>query len=77
MATALYSSDGVYFARLSGGTVLAWSSTGAGWSKDRVELPAGAEQIGFAALPEELREEVLAVLTRADAVQGPVGGAEN
>ena len=77
MASALYSNDGVYFARLSGGTVLAWSSTDAGWGKDRVELPAGAQQIGFAALPEELREEVLAVLARADAVQGPLGGAKN
>ena len=40
-------------------------------------MPAGAEQIGFASLPEELREEVLAVLARADAVQGPLGGAKN
>lgn len=77
MATALFNDAGAYFARLSGGTVLRWCQDGEGWTKDRTELPAGATQIGFAALPEELREEVLAVLARAEAVQGPMGGTNN
>ena len=77
MSAALFIDDGAYYARLSGGTGLKWRREGAGWTKDRVELPAGAEQIGFAALPEELREEVLAVLARAEAVQGPMRGTNN
>ena len=77
MSAALFIDEGAYFARLSGGTVLRWCRAETGWTKDRVELPAGAEQIGFATLPEELREEVLAVLARAEAVQGPMGGTNN
>ena len=77
MATALFTDGGIYYARLSGGTVLAWSKGDEDWIKDRSELPAAATQIGFESLPEALREEVLAVLTRADAVQGPMGGTNN
>jgi len=77
MATALFSGDGAYFARLSGGTVLVWSKDTEGWTKGRCKLPKNADQIGFEALPEELREEVLAVLARADTVQGPIAGTNN
>ncbi len=40
-------------------------------------MPAGAKQIGFGALPEPLREEILAVLARAEAVRGPMGRSNN
>ena len=76
MSAALFTDEGAYFVRLSGvgGAVLCWQPLGSGWTTDRVELPAGAEQIGFEGLPEPLREEVLAVLARSEAVQGPTGG---
>ena len=77
MGTALFSGDGAYFARLSGGTVLVWSKDTEGWTKDRCKLPKDVDQIGFEGLPEELREEVLAVLARADTVQGPIGSTNN
>ena len=77
MSAALFTDAGAYFARLGGGTVLCWQPEASGWTKERVELPAGAKQIGFEALPEPLREEVLAVLARAEAVRGPMGGSNN
>ena len=77
MSTALFTDAGAYFARLGGGTVLRWRPAVSGWIKDQSELPAGAEQIGFETLPEPLREEVLAVLARAEAVQGPMGVSNN
>ena len=77
MSAALFTDAGAYFARLGGGTVLCWQPGVSGWTKERVELPAGAEQIRFEGLPEPLREEILAVLARSEAVQGPMGGSDN
>lgn len=77
MRALLYSADGVYFARLGGGAVMAWRRVGEGWSKGQAELPDNAAKIDFETLPQELREEVLAVLARAEAVRGPMGGASN
>ncbi len=77
MSAALYSDAGAYFVRLSGGTVLGWRRDQEGWTPSRTDLPATAGQIGFEALPEELREEVLAVLVRDEAVQGPLEGMNN
>ena len=56
---------------------MCWQPGASGWTKERLELPARAKQIGFEALPEPLREEVLAVLARAEAVRGPMGGSNN
>ena len=68
MQATLYTDDGAYFVRLGNGLVLRWCRAEEGWNKSRAELPDQAVQIGFAALPEALREEVLAVLARAAAV---------
>ena len=68
MPATLYTDDGAYFVRLGNGLVLRWCREGEEWLKGRCELPSGARPINFAALPEALREEVLAVLTRAAAV---------
>lgn len=68
MPATLYTDDGAYFIRLNNGLVLRWCREGEEWIKGRCELPSGARPIGFAALPEALREEVLAVLARAAAV---------
>ena len=77
MQATLYTGDGAYFIRLGNGLVLRWCRAEEGWSKSRTELPSGARQIDFADLPEALREEVLAVLARAAAMQGGMGGANN
>lgn len=77
MQATLYTDDGAYFIRLGNGLVLRWCRAGEEWNKSRTELPSGAGQIDFAALPEDLREEVLAVLARAAAMQGSMGGANN
>ena len=77
MSAALYSDAGAYFVRLGGGTVLRWRRGQEGWTPSRTDLPATAGQIVFEALPEELREEVLAVLVRDEAVQGPLEGMNN
>ena len=77
MSTALFNDAGAYFARLGSGIVLRWRPAVSGWIKDQSELPTGAAQIGFETLPEPLREEILAVLARAEAVQGPMGGSNN
>lgn len=71
MRAALYSVEQAHFIRLGNGVVIGWCREGTEWIKGRCELPNEAEQIGFADLPEELREEVLAVLARAEAVSGP------
>ena len=73
MQATLYTDDGAHFIRLGNGVVIGWCREGAEWIKGRCELPNGAEQIGFADLPEELREEVLAVLARAEGVRGMMG----
>ena len=77
MQATLYTDDGAYFIRLGNGLVIRWCQAEEGWNKNRVELPGGARQIDFADLPEALREEVLAVLARAAAMQGGMGGANN
>ncbi len=77
MQATLYTDDGAYFVRLGNGLVLRWCRVGEGWNKSRTELPSGATQIDFAALPEALREEVPAVLVRAAAMQGGMGGVNN
>lgn len=68
MPATLYIDDGAYFVRLGNGLVLRWCREGEEWIKGRCELPSGARPINFAALPEALREEVLAVLARAATV---------
>jgi len=70
MQATLYTDDGAYFVRLANGLVIRWCRAAEGWNKDRTELPSGAAQIDFAALPQALREEVLAVLARAAAMPG-------
>ena len=77
MQATLYTDDRAYFIRLGNGVVIRWCRAEEGWNKSRVELPSGATQIDFAALPEALREEALAVLARAAAMQGAMGGANN
>ena len=77
MQATLYTDDGAYFIRLGNGLTIRWCRAEEGWNKSRTELPSGATQIDFAALPEALREEVLAVLARAAAMQGGMGGANN
>ena len=77
MQATLYTDDGAYFIRLGNGLTIRWCRAEDGWSKSRTELPSGARQIDFADLPEALREEVLAVLARAAAMQGGMGGVNN
>lgn len=77
MQATLYTDDGAYFIRLGNGVVIRWCRAEEGWNKSRVDLPGGATQIDFADLPDVLREEVLAVLARAAAMQGSMGGANN
>ncbi len=77
MQATLYTDDGAYFVRLGNGLVIRWCRAEDGWNKSRTELPHRAIPIDFAALPEALREEVLAVLVRAAAMQGGMGGANN
>ena len=74
MQATLYTDDGAYFIRLGNGLTIRWCRAKEGWNKSRTELPSGAKQIDFADLPEALREEVLAVLVRAAAMQGGMGG---
>ena len=68
MPATLYTDDGAYFVRLGNGLVLRWCREGEEWIKECCDLPSGARPIDFAALPEALREEVLAVLARVAAV---------
>ena len=77
MQATLYTDDGAYFIRLGNGLVIRWCRAEEEWNKSRADLPGGARQIDFADLPEALREEVMAVLTRAAAMQGSMGGANN
>ena len=77
MQATLYTDDGAYFIRLGNGLTIRWRREEEGWNKSRTELPSGARQIDFADLPEALREEVLAVLARAAAMQGGMGGVNN
>ncbi len=77
MQATLYTDDGAYFIRLGNGLTIRWCRAEDGWNKSRTELPSGARQIDFADLPEALREEVLAVLARAAAMQGGMGGVNN
>ena len=77
MQATLYTDDGAYFIRLGNGLVIRWCRAEEEWNKSRAELPSGARQIDFADLPEALREEMMAVLARAAAMQGGMGGANN
>ncbi len=77
MQATLYTDDSAYFIRLGNGLVLGWWCAEEGWNKCRTELPSGATQIDFTALPKALREEVLAVLARAAALPGGMGGVNN
>ena len=77
MQATLYTDEGAYFIRLGNGLVIRWCRAEEEWNKSRADLPGGATQIDFADLPEVLREEVLAVLARAAAMQGAMGGESN
>ena len=77
MQATLYTDDEAYFIRLGNALTIRWCRAEEGWNKSRTKLPSGATQIDFAALPEELREEVLAVLARAAAMQGGMGRAND
>ena len=68
MQATLYTDDGAYFIRLGNALTIRWCRAEEGWNKSRTKLPSGATQIDLVDLPEELREEVLAVLARAAAI---------
>ncbi len=70
MQATLYTANGAYFIRLANGLVIGWCRAAAEWQQSRAELPSKATPIDFAALPEALREEVLAVLVRSAALPG-------
>jgi len=60
-----------------GTSVQRWSRTDAGWIAERSEMPADAQDLEFADLPTDLREEVLAAAVRAEAVGVGRGSAMN
>ncbi len=58
-----------------GGSVLHWRQIEGAWIAERVELPAAATPIGFDAVPDDLREEIVAAVVRTKAVgMGGQGG---
>jgi hypothetical protein len=65
--------DSVYLQ--TGSSVLHWRQVEGAWIAERVELPALAKAIGFDAVPDDLREEIIAAVVRTKAVgMGGQGG---
>lgn len=65
--------DSVYLQ--TGSSVLHWRQVDGAWIAERVELPALAKAIGFDAVPDDLREEIIAAVVRTKAVgMGGQGG---
>lgn len=52
----------------AGSGVLHWQRDEGAWIAERAELPAGAQSISFDAVPEDLREEIIAIAVRTKAV---------
>lgn len=68
--------DGAIYVRM-GTSVQRWNHSAAGWVAERAELPATAQPLEFAELPDDLREEVLAAAVRAEAIGVGRGTAMN
>jgi hypothetical protein len=65
--------DSVYLQ--TGSSVLHWRQVEGAWIAERVALPAVAKPIGFDAVPDDLREEIIAAAVRTKAVgMGGQGG---
>ncbi len=65
--------DSVYLQ--TGSSVLHWRQVEGAWIAERVELPSLAKAIGFDAVPDDLREEIIAAVVRTKAVgMGGQGG---
>lgn len=68
--------NGQIYVRM-GTSVQRWNRSAAGWVAERAELPATAQPLEFAELPDDLREEVLAAAVRAAAIGVGRGTAMN
>ena len=75
MALRVYRHESDIFLTGAGATgCLRWHRGDDGWRCTPAALPEGAETIGPDAVPEDLREELLAFATRAEAMgQGGIG----
>lgn len=59
--------EGAFYSRVGSG-VLHWKRQADGWIAQRAALPDDAFNIEFDAIPDDLREEVIAAAVRAQAV---------
>ncbi len=67
------SDDGESIFSRVGSSVLCWRRVDSEWIAERSELPTGAREVAFDAVPDDLREEVMAAAVRAQAI----GGGQN
>ena len=74
----LFRAANTYYATLPGsfGSVV-WRLEGGAWMCEKAEVPSQAQPAEFVELPEVLREEVLAMAARAEAIGGPEWGRAN
>ncbi len=74
----LFRAENSYYATLPGsfGSVV-WRLEGGAWMCEKAAVPSQAEPAEFGELPEGLREEVLALSARAQAINGPEWGRAN
>ena len=74
----LFRAVNTYYATLPGsfGSVV-WRLEGEAWMCEKAVVPSQAQTAEFADLPEGLREEVLALAARAEAIGGPEWGRAN
>ena len=78
MQFELYKDQELFYTRLpSGIRTVQWQRESGNWKCVRGEIPQSALVVRFDELPSDLQEEILAVITRAQAVGGADWGNKN
>ena len=79
MRIEIYSGQGdEYYIRLPGSAgALRWQRQEDCWTSQRGALPDDAQRLEFGRLPQDLQEEVLAFVTRAEAMGNQIWSAMN
>ena len=78
MKIELFAAEEDFFIRLPGGAgALRWFCRQGRWLNERASVPAGARLAKIDDLPGDLLEEVLAFITRAEAMGNQIWGSQN
>jgi len=78
MNIEIFAGEGDFYIRLLGSPgVVRWFREEESWGQVKAPLPDGARKVAFGELPNELREEVLAFVARAEAMGNQIWSSQN